>query len=70
MTNKKKSYCIHGLIWQTCSRCYDKSEKKILNEISKQKEKQKKILAYDYQDPDNVEPKENDSAYHFDESSS
>ena len=41
MPTKKLIHCIHGMIWQTCNACKDKSEQSILEELSLQKEEQK-----------------------------
>jgi len=43
-------YCIHGIIYQTCSLCKDKSVEKIIEEVNLVKEDLSKSLMYDYQD--------------------
>ncbi len=65
-TSTKISYvhCIHGMIWQTCAACKDKTEQNILAELSLQKEEQKMNLIYDYQEPiSGTDSEDTDLAY-------
>ena len=52
MTSSTQTYihCIHGMIWQTCNACREKTEENVLSELNLQKEEQKSKLIYDYQE--------------------
>ena len=42
--------CIHGLMWQTCALCHEKTEQEIEQDLNYQREEQTQKLIYDYQE--------------------
>ena len=60
--------CIHGLVWQTCGFCYQKSENDVLADLNRQKEEQSNELIYDYQGVASTSEVDDDRAYDLDDS--
>lgn len=63
-------HCIHGMIWQTCNACREKSESSVISELNLQKEEQKNKLIYDYQETiSGSESEDTDLAYDMEDMS-
>jgi len=69
MTKKKFPIeCSHGLLFTTCVKCYEKSEKEVKEELSAMVLKTNKVK-YDYQELNASDPNaEVDLAYDMDDS--
>lgn len=59
--------CIHGVIWQTCATCREKTEKEVKAELALAKEQQESKLKYDYQELPELDDMDDDRDYDLDD---
>ncbi|MGE4170638.1 MAG: hypothetical protein AB7F28_07980 [Candidatus Margulisiibacteriota bacterium] len=62
-------HCIHGMIWQACHLCSDKTEEIVLSDLALQQEEASNQLLYDYQEAPAREDSDTDLDYDIEESS-